>query len=228
MPRSIPLKLVFACSTALIFATASAQVTPSGKGYLFRAKYTKGVTAKYSVKTAGEVQGMKFSMTLPISEKVLAVSNGIGTIAFSTGKSSVLLNGKPMSLPIPIDNQKQTVKLDPQGNAVGGENVQTHINLPKNPIPIGGTWTATSSAAVAPGQQQSLKTIYKFVGFATIAGKKAAKLSMSQSGTGGVIANGSGTLWLSADDCSVLKQSGKITVTRGTMVVPTTVEVTRQ
>jgi hypothetical protein len=228
MARSHFRNCLIVAMSALVVASASAQVTPSRKGYVFRAKFVKGATAKYSVKTSGAMQGMKFVMTLPMSEKVLSVTKGGGMIAFSTGKSSLLLNGKPMSMPVPIDNQKRNVALDIHGNAINGESLQTHIPLPKNPILVGGTWTATSSAAFGPGQQLDVTTVYKFVGFASIAGKKAVKLSMTQTGAGGATASGSGTLWLDAADCSTLKQSGKITVSQGSLVVPTTVEVTRK
>ena len=69
--------------------SAWAQVTPSGKGYLFRAKYIVGHRATYSVKSGGDMQGLKVSLTMSLSERILSSKGGIGTIAISTGKSEI-------------------------------------------------------------------------------------------------------------------------------------------
>ncbi len=214
----------------LLAGISLAQVTPSGPGFLFRARYVKGTSAKYEMKSDTKMQGISAVITLMLGEKVLSVKDGVGEIEISTGKSTTTINGKPFGQPVAIDNKRRVIKLDNTGRSVGesGLAVQTHLTLPKQSVKVGDSWTSVGGAIFGPGQQQEVQTTYKFLGLTTLAGQRAAKLAVTLKGRGTAEMTGSGTVWISAADCSLLRESASMTATMQQIKAPIKLELVRK
>jgi hypothetical protein len=215
-------------AAAILVSSASAQVTPSGKGFLLRAKYKKGTILKFVVNTAMTVQGMKVKNVLAVKETTLSVSNGVGEIEIVTGKSSLVMGGSKVRQPMAMDGKKGTVKLDALGrNADGtGFTAQTHVALPKGVVKLGDSWKINTTAPFGQGEQK-VQVIYKVAGFATVDGIRVLKLSETFSGSGKAEISGNGTLYISTKDCSMVKNSATLRAKIGGMDVPVTTLMTR-
>lgn len=174
---------------------ADAQVSSKGGGYQFRLGYKKGQVMKYTVVTTATMpnakEPMKFNM--PMTMKVVDVQGDTFTIETTTEVS--MPGQKPQT-------QKQTVKMDRMGNAKDGQTVMTGTNLPKDPVKVGGSWTAK---AAAQGMNANAK--YTLKGFKKVGGRDAAELVMTVTGTGSMKMTGSGTMFLDRADCSLLSMA---------------------
>ena len=179
---------------------ANAQVTKQGAGYLFRIKYVKGQVMKYNMAISGKNPGAAANakpmvMNMPMSMKVVDVKNGVATI-----ESSVTAPGSKTP-------QVQTMKMDNRGNVVGGApgagSMTAGTNLPQNPVPVGGSWTA--KAAMAAGMNAN--ATYKFKSIKNVGGKNVAVIDVSMNAAGQMRAAGNGTMYMSMADCSLVSMS---------------------
>lgn len=214
----------------LVVGSASAQVSKHGNAYLFRMKYTKGQTFKYVMKMTGQMNAQAFAMTMPMTEKVTAVSPaGVATMTMAMGDMAMTVNGKAMNQKMPANMQKVTVEIDSTGHAKGGVGQQnTSVALPEKPIPVGGTWTAKTNAPTGMGQPMEVAATYTLTGFEKVGGFNTAKISVTMSGTGAMTISGKGFLWLNMADGSMVKNTTKMSMTMGAMAMPMDMSITRK
>lgn len=214
----------------LAVGSASAQISKQGNAYLFRMKYTKGQTLKFVMKMTGQMNNQAFAMTMPMTEKVTAVSRaGVATMNIAMGDMAMTVNGKPMTQKMPANMQKVTVEIDSKGNTKGGGGQQnTNVALPDKAVPIGGSWTANTTAPTGMGQPMEVTATYKFTGIERVGGYNTAKIAVTMSGTGAMAVSGKGFLWLNMADGSMVKNSTKMSMTMGAMVMPMDMSITRK
>lgn len=209
-------------------AQASAQITASGGGYLFRMKFKPGTTISYSMVAGGNAQGQAFSMNTPMTTKVKSFSGGIGTLDYKIGPIKMMVNGKSMG---PGQTQNLTLKMDSRGNVVGGTGGNSPggtIGLPAKPIKVGGTWSATTKTNTGMGMPMDVAATYRFIGFEKLGGINAAKIGISMKGKGSASVTGGGTMWLSVADGSMIKTMTSMKVSMGQQTMPMTMSITRK
>ncbi|HTQ11482.1 MAG TPA: hypothetical protein VMI31_15565 [Fimbriimonadaceae bacterium] len=224
---------------AALAAVAHGQVVAKGGAYLFRAKYFTGRTASYAVRSEADVMSSKMSMTMHLSEKVLGVSHGIGTIRITTGKSDILINGKPLGASSPadekagqiLDEKAGQIRLNDLGVAVDGSgaSLQTHLELPPQALRPGQSWT-TTGVAMLPGrtQEQKVSVTYRFIGFSNLGGTRVVKLGVKMNGSGVAGVTGSGAAYIRADDCSLVRETEKLNIAIQGMHIPSTLDIYRK
>ncbi|HWA84084.1 MAG TPA: hypothetical protein VG820_11645 [Fimbriimonadaceae bacterium] len=206
---------------------ASAQVTKRGNAYLFRTKYTKGQVITYVMNMKSSARGQAINVTMPMTQKVVSVTkSGVATVSVSMGK--LLMNGKPIGTGTPATAQKMTFEADSEGHVKGGGQQNTTISLPAKPIPVGGTWTATTNAPTGMGQAMQVTATYKLIGFERKDGFQTAKVSVTMSGSGQMAISGSGTMWLNMADGSMVRDTMKMSMSMGSMQMPMDISITRK
>ena len=212
---------------AVLCGFATAQVTTSPKGLLFRAAFAKGHIAKYTVSSIGGQPGEIASVTMTITERVLAVTKGVGTIDVGLGRAVIKRNGKPYGAPVKAGptGQKELVHLDALGKSADQTGVarQTHIEFSSQPIKPGASWTTSAAVPFGSGFQ-SVKATYKLVGMVGVTGRRAAELTAIFKGPN---FSGEGTAWIAVDDGSLIKESISLQVVSQNVKVPVTVHVTQ-
>lgn len=212
--------------------SANAQITKQGGGYLLRAKYVSGKKIDYVMDAKGAASGTAFTMRMPLKTKVTGVTKGIATITYVVGPIAMTFNGKPMNNPaMGSKAETVTIKMDSRGNVVGGDKAMSNvgsIGLPEKPIPVGGSWSATTDTPAGPAGTMKVNATYKLVGFETVGGIKSAKIAITLKGSGQANVKGSGTVWLAMADGSLVKNSTTMNVSTGGMEVPMTMSVTRK
>lgn len=205
-------KFGLALTLAAVCSFATAQVSKQGAGYLFRIKWTKGQTAKYTMATTTSgPSSMKIDM--PMSLKVLSVAGGVGEVEYNVGPATS--NGKPMGAA-----QKVVAKVDPRGKIVGGsaqaQQMNGSITLPEGPIKPGGTWTGTQTVP-GPAGSMTINAKYKFVGIKSVSGQSVAQIDVSMTGGGGSMKiSGSGSVYLRTSDGSMQSTNLSQQMTIGT------------
>jgi len=220
---------------ALCFLVAAAalsfgQVSKSGTGYLFRAKYTKGQKMTYTMNVSSTglgSQGMK--MTSPIVMTVKGVAKGIATVEVKTGPA--VMNGKSQG-----KSETQTVQLDSRNKPVGGKSSFEGIasfTFPEKPVAVGATWTGTAQMTTQMGNVD-LQAKYKFIGLKKVAGKQIAEVKTSFTGSLMGKITGEATTWVLVTDGSLMKSDGKMFLEiqldpkAKPMTIPTTMTITRK
>lgn len=220
-----------ACAlAALSIGAASAQITKVGSAYQFRMKFVPGRTTTYTIVSNGSMQGQVFSSKQSLTQKILKIVNGVGTLQGSLGDATVVMNGKTMQQPMPPQMKNVSYEMDSRGRPTKGNNQQTAISLPEKPITVGTSWTASTSmpgGAGMPGGMQ-MSTTYKFVGFEKVNGINTAKILGTLKSSGRMSMTGSGFTWLDPADGSLVKSSIKTTMTMGQNSIPMTILVTRK
>ncbi|HVT13477.1 MAG TPA: hypothetical protein VHE55_14530 [Fimbriimonadaceae bacterium] len=211
----------------LVVGSASAQIKKQGNGYLLRTKYTKGEVITYVTDTKTNAQGRDMLISMTMTQKVLSVSRtGAATVSMTMGK--VLLNGKPMGQQVPEKMQKVTFETDSQGHVKGGGQQNTNVIMPDKPIPVGGTWSATTNAPIGTGQSMQVTVTYKLLGFEKKGKYQTAKISVKMSGSGQMAISGTGTMWLNMADGSMVEYVNKASMTFGSMQMPMDMTVIRK
>jgi hypothetical protein len=180
---------------------ASAQITKSPQGYLFRMKHQAGAIFKYAVVStlSGATEtGKPMKFNLPMTWKVLGVKNGVATIDTTVGPVS--MGGSPMMQPT-----KTRIQMDARGRMVGqaGVGQQVTPSLPEKPIKVGQSWSASAPIELPMQGDKKVNATYTFKGFKTVNGKQMAELSIKTAGQ----ATGSGTMLLQASDGSVFRST---------------------
>ncbi|MCO5295331.1 MAG: hypothetical protein M9921_00590 [Fimbriimonadaceae bacterium] len=193
-------KITVALVFAALWTVAPAQISKKGAGYLFRIKWTKGQTAKYTMTTTTSGGPSAMAVNMPMSLKVLSVAGGVGEVEYNVGPASA--NGKPMGAA-----QKVVAKVDPRGKIVSGatqaQQMGGNITFPEGPVKPGGTWTG-SQTVPGPGGSMTINAKYKFVGIKSVGGQSVAQIDVSMSGGGGQMQiTGSGSVFLRTADGSL-------------------------
>lgn len=195
------MRLMFLAALVGLSTFATAQITKSGQGYLFRMSHKSGTTFRYSVastltSTNQSAAPMKF--TLPMIWKVLGVKNGVATIDTTVGP--VTMGTSTMMQPT-----KNRIQLDARGRLVGkaGTGQQVTPALPEKPIKVGQSWSASAPVDLPMQGDNKVNATYTFKGFKTVNGKQMAELAVKTTGQ----AAGSGTMLLLASDGSLFRSN---------------------
>jgi hypothetical protein len=170
-------------------------VTASGKGYLFRIKYTVGATSKYKMDSNAKSAGLNVKVGMVFTSKVLAYKNGVAKVQYVIEKPT--MNGQPTG-----NRQSVVVENDSRGNLVGertGDYQLGNIAYPKAPVPIGGSWT-TNVETVSMGVNMKVKATYKLKGFKSFNGKRVAILNITMKNSGDYSSSGKGYSLVSVAD----------------------------
>lgn len=195
------MRILIAATLAAMTCAASAQITKSGQGYLFRMQHKAGATFKYSVAstlTGSTASTAPMKFTLPMTWKVLSVKNGVATIDTTVGPVS--MGSSTMMQPT-----KNRIQLDARGRLVGnaGTGQQVTPALPEKPIKVGQSWSASAPVDLPMQGDKKVNATYTFKGFKTVNGKQMAELLVKTTGQ----AAGSGTMLLLASDGSLFRSS---------------------
>lgn len=174
-------------------STAEAQVTRSGAGYLFRAKYTAGETIRLSsMNQVAGVPGVGNGMRVPvqITMAVQSVANGVATIRLTLGavKLNNTVANPGQSVLVRLDNRNR-----PQG---GGGGTAVSTVYPVRAVKVGQTWKASAPVSGGMGMEGTLNATYRFMGVKTVSGRGVAVMNYAVSGA----ASGSGTLMVLTKD----------------------------
>jgi hypothetical protein len=188
----------FALAGAVLALSCSslAQIKKVGSAYLFRVKYVKGQTIK--LQTVNSVEGIKkgnqpLKINVPVSIKVLSVSQGISTLSLAAGPAS--MGGKKINAPV----QQALIKVDSRNAPVGGaSNLNLGATYPQAPIKVGQTWTSKTAINLG-GSPSTMTAVYKLLGVKKVGKTEVAALSMRVSG----VAQGTGTMHLSTADGTI-------------------------
>lgn len=157
-------------------ANSDAQIKPQGNKHLFRIKWTKGQTYKYSMKNYTVLPGMKPTEPQPYSYSMTVKS-------VSGDKATVEIKGTG-----PGAGKPETVTIDSRGRTTGAaaSMFASEMNqLPEKAIGVGETWTTNGAAPGMGGANLNIKATNKFVGFKTVDGKKMAHVQINMNMTGG-------------------------------------------
>ncbi len=187
-------------------AGASAQVSKSGPGYLFKMKYRVGTT-KYgmnvNVKNVPGATGGAMTISGPLMVKVESVKGTLANLAITTGP--LAMNGKPM-----IKATTQKVQADEKGKQFGGTGSVQGLpsGLPQRPVKVGETWQAEVPITSGMMSGQKVSATYKFVGIKAVGAIQCAQLNMTMSGA----TSGTGTTYLNTADCQLVRMSMNMTM----------------
>ncbi len=207
-PRSLSLMALVGAGL-LVSATAGAQVTKSGAGYLLRVKYVKGQTLKYnSVNTLTSAQGggQPMKVTMPMVMKISDVSNGYAKTSVTTGPAMIGKNPMGKAQTVVLELSPTNAAKSKSAPGIAG------AQFPLKPVKIGQTWAMAAPIADTTGMTGGdIKAMYKFQGLKTVNGKSMAIVTYSLSG--GV--TGSGTLQLLASDGTLYSNVANITLNAG-------------
>lgn len=201
---------------AVLVASANAQVTKSGNGFLFRLKYKAGQTISYNMITEAKFPNSKVSLmkaTMPMIVKIQGVKKDSAQAAFTLGPT-MLTEVVDLSTNPPktktreaVKQTKATAEIDSRNRISRSKSGATatidmfNLTFPERAIKPGMTWDAVASGQVANLGNVSAKTKYRFVGVKTINGISVAELAVELSGTqGNTILTGKGTILLRTAD----------------------------
>jgi hypothetical protein len=190
-------------ASLLLTASADAQVTKSGAGYLLRVKYSKGQTLKYrSVNTVTSAQGggQPMKIELPMVMKIRDVTRGLAKATITTGPPMLGKNPMGQAQTVTVELSTTNAPKSKGGPGIAG------AQFPQKPVKVGQTWTMAAPIADTTGMTGDIKAIYKFQGLKSVNGKNMAIVTYSLSG--GV--TGSGTLQLLAADGTMYSNIAKI------------------
>lgn len=194
---------LLACGPAL----ALGQITKSGSGYRFRAKYKSGQVIRLASSStfsgAGTAGG---KMTSPVQIKVASVRNGIADLRVSVGPTKI--NGAQAS---PV--QPLSIRVDTMNRPVGGGALGSNLGpqLPSAAIKIGHSWSSQVPVAIGAGNAAPMTMSYRFTGFKKVGKTQAAVLALGVRG----FATGSGLMTLSMTDGMILGMTLKMTLATG-------------
>lgn len=185
--------------------SAAAQITKNGPGYLLRAKYVAGTSARFRIDSSTSMgTGQAMKVVIPFSQKVKSLAKGVASIEYTVGPVNMngAAQGKPQVINAQVDSRNRMVGGGPSGVNLG------NVGFPEKPVRIGGSWTADVSGA-APGMTS--KGTYTFKGVKSVGGKQVAEIAvkMTMGGNQGMSATGSGIMYLLVSDGSL--HSGNLT-----------------
>jgi len=190
----------------VLAASANAQVTKQGAGYLLRAKYSKGQVIRFNtsnkVRGATAQPGSAIDVTIPITMRVLDVKSGIATVQLKLGEAKL---GQSVINP----GQTAVVRLNSRNEGTGtagGANVAAA--LPAKAVKVGQTWTATAPISTGMGPSQNMKATYKFQGLKSVGGRQVAVITYSVTG----FAKGNGTMRLLTSDGTIFDNLAKFSI----------------
>jgi len=192
-------------------AGASAQVTKSGGGYLFRTKLTAGTAQRYMMKMTDPVGGQGLAIQMPIRQTVKSVVRGIATVEASMGP--VTMGGKPMANSV----STATVKVDSTGKVTGSDGASSPAiqQFPTKAIKLNERWNASFAMGQLGTGAGSVSTTYRLVRITSYKGKPAAELSMSFNASGEVPMTGNGKAFISMADGSPLHTTMSMKISQG-------------
>lgn len=159
--------------------TSTAQVTKSGKKYVFRIKFKKGEKFEYSLTNSMSMPGSKAADPKPMVyswlTKSVSGNNAIITMTGNGSSEDISMNSRGET------NSKSAVSMFSNEMAV----------LPEKAVAIGDSWTSSGKTQGITGAMD-VKTTSTFKGIKTVDGKQMAHIAISikMSGSG---VTGSGT-----------------------------------
>ncbi len=221
-----PFRFVLALllTTAMI-ASASAQITRSGRGYLFRIKFQQGAVTRYNTTVSHPAEGgvPALKVSLPIVQTVTGIHNGVANLVVRQGP--MVINGNPYG---PISSIQ--MKVNSRGKLVGGEiGANSGITaFPETPVRTGQTWGATvpiAAMGAMSGGASVVTATYRFIKITKHNGRQVAELHVSYSSKGVTPLQGAGVTYLALTDGIVLASTMKMDVTLGKSADPTSVNV---
>ena len=194
---------ILLCGSGVV-SPVEAQVTPSGGGYLFRQKYSKGMKLVYDFTVNAEVVGMpgggKNVVKATLTQEVLDVKNKVSSVKVTS--SAMTMNGKPMPGGAGAGNSA-IVKYDANGKLIGGKggddlSASMGFTPPNRPLKIGETF---SSGKNNSNPNLTAMTInYKFLGLKTVNGQQVAQFAVNSSMSGQANMTSVGTLLINMKD----------------------------
>ncbi|MBI1757491.1 MAG: hypothetical protein HYR64_10340 [Fimbriimonas ginsengisoli] len=192
------LLVAFVVASIVLAASAGAQVTKKGNGYLLRVKHVRGQTLRYrtstTIKVPSQTQG-PMQMLFPISETVLSVASGVADVDVTAGPIS--MNGKQIQ---PAKNARmkinsQNVVVEGAGSGVAG------AGFPDKPVKVGHSWTSSMPIGGASGPTSNVIATLTLKAVKSQGGRRVAIIGfVAHSDSQKLAINGKGTLTLRADD----------------------------
>ena len=181
--------------TLAITGAASAQVTKSAAGYLFRMKFVKGAKYSFNMSVGNNAPGMPAAtrnMNIPMSMSIVSAEGHSGTVRVD---STNPMSGKPSST---------VIKMDDHGKPVGG-NMPMQMNIsqamPDKPLKIGQSYSATNSMnSPLGGGQTTVITKVTFVGIRNEGGREVAVMNIASHASGGMTISSTGTQSIATSD----------------------------
>lgn len=165
--------------------------------YSFKMKLTKGQKISYVSKTTIATGGMK-PIEMPLTMQCTDVKGDVYTVKYSVG---AIMGQKPQDI---------TMKINSKGEIVEGKGAASQMtgmgatSLPKKPIKIGQSWTATVDSPSMGGTMKVTST-YTFKSVKNVGGRQVAEIGLKMTGSGanGMKVSGTGNLLLSMADASM-------------------------
>jgi hypothetical protein len=219
------LKFVICGLALLAAATAPAQVTKSGSGFLLRMKFIKGQTLIYDLTGTVTQRGRTLNFQVPMVVSVKDVAGGVGTLEQKVGPFKA--DGRPMG-PVRTEVLKRDARgtvLNGSGSSAPGLHVMT---FPAAPLKAGGTWSAKTKGVVGTAGQMEMDNTYKIVGLESVSGRQCLRIGVTVKGTGNAALAGGGDVWIAVSDGSMVKSTSKMNVTIGKETAPMSVTITRK
>jgi len=189
------------------------QITPSSSGYLFRHKFRAGQTSKFvvTVKSTNKAMPNPVITLIPITAKVVSVTNKTAKLSVTVGPMTLAgrTQGKPSTTEIEVEDSgpkgKEAMMTYMEYGDLYVPFVRTPIRIGQSfPIKREGEWPLLGRVTVAAN--------YTFSGFTTVAGKKAARFTMSATKQARVDSTIAGAVLISMDDGSTLSIDQTTTV----------------
>jgi hypothetical protein len=167
-------------AAVLIAPNADAQITKQGNGYLLRMKFAPKMSATYSMVSKGSGAGQTFTTTMTVKQTVQSVKNGVATMVYNV--SGMTMNGQkstqtPQAITVQVNNRGKIM-----GNSTGNQMMNSSIELPAGPVPIGGKWSAKMTVPAGPMGNLTMNSNYKLSGVKTVNGIPCAVIEVSGTG----------------------------------------------
>jgi hypothetical protein len=196
----------------LVLASADAQVTQSGNGYLLRTKYTKGQTLKYTTTSSvqmppqGNQPAQPLRLEMPIVLRVTEVNAKESKIEATLGPAT--MGGSQVQPATKMD-----MALDNRNRASASGARTLVAELPDKPVRVGETWTTNAPIPdmVGGGASGTVNATYKFNGLKTINNRRVAEITYTLSGG----AKGNGTIHVLASDGTLWSNTASIQLAQG-------------
>jgi hypothetical protein len=194
--------LVVITAVAMFALPVLGQVTRSGKGYLFRARYVRGEVQRFNTHMVipfgdGPDQYVQIGTTIKL--KVAQVKDGVATVDIDTDTAKTPTKTKkiePLSWP-----KHNRLKMDRMNHGVGTDNGAYLVAMfPPGPVPLKGTWSGFSTFPLGGNGGASLQTTYRLSDIQKKGHQKIAVLDVKLRG----FATGSGSMLVDMADGSLL------------------------
>lgn len=214
---------------------ASAQVTKTAKGYVFRQAYPVGKTLVFNMNGDLGFGGQSFKMASPTKVKTVSKKGDVYTLEVTSGPMT--MNGKAQSMNGQAPKATtSTMKITSAGKIVDGAakgpyNIMGGMTMPEKPLKVGDKWTGNMNMPQMGGG--AVKATYNFIGLKTINGKQVAQIGVNLVASGMGEMKGTGTMNILVADglplTSLIKIGGNFSAgSQGGGKVSSTINIVRQ